>query len=46
MAFLDVDENIQKITKTKTKKQNKKQKTITIFDPFSIAKFEWFDQFW
>ena len=33
-AFSDIDENIQKMI----------EKTIKIFDPFSIIKCEWFDQ--
>ena len=35
LAFLDTDENIQKLL----------QKTITIFDPFSIINFECLIQF-
>ena len=34
-AFLDIDENIQKVVK----------KAIRVFDPFSIVKFECRDQF-
>ena len=35
-VFFDIDENIQKII----------EKTIRIFDPFSIVKFECLDKFW
>ena len=35
-AFLDMDNNFLKMIK----------KTFKNFDPFSIVKFEFFDQFW